>query len=216
MIAAAGLGSRLGHGLPKCMLEVGGVPILTRMIETLEAHTDRVHVVVGYREEMVIDYVSAHHRNVVLVRNPDFRRTNTIDSYLLGAIGLTGPLLFVDGDLVIRPSSLESFLHQGALESPLVGVTPSASEDGVFVFLEEDDGVLHVQQFRREPPSPFEWANVLLAAADVLVGHTGFVYQALEPLLPLPAGVVDVAEVDTEQDLRRTRAVVADWERQGE
>mgnify|MGYP003131060655 FL=1 len=56
VIACAGLGSRLGLGLPKCLIEVDGKTILTRLIESLRPHVSRIHVVIGYREELVADY----------------------------------------------------------------------------------------------------------------------------------------------------------------
>lgn len=211
MIAAAGLGSRLGHGLPKCMLDVHGTTILSRLIEAIAPHTDRIHVVVGYREEMVIDHVASHHRGVVLVRNPDFRTTNTITSLRLGARGLDGQVLFVDGDTVVRPASLSAFIQAGAQHPVLVGTAPAQSEDGVFVTVEAD-GEPQVRAFHRDNPSPFEWANILLAPREVLATGSGYVFEVLEPLLPLPRATLELAEVDTEQDLARARDVVAAWD----
>lgn len=215
MIAAAGLGSRLGHGLPKCMLEVEGSTILTRLIEAITPHTDRIHVVIGYREEMVIDYVSTHHRNVVLVRNRDFRTTNTITSFALGARGLSGQLLFVDGDTVVRPSSLASFVAHGVGRAVLVGTAPALSDDGVYVTLDEGSRTRDVVAFHRDNPSAHEWGNIFLAESQVLAGHNGYVYEALEALLPLPTAELELAEVDTERDLHRARATVRAWERSG-
>lgn len=85
------------------MLELGGITLLTRMIRLLESHISRIHVVVGYREDMVIDHCARYHPQVVLVRNPDFRTTNTAQSLALGALHLTGKCVFLDGDLVINP-----------------------------------------------------------------------------------------------------------------
>jgi CTP:molybdopterin cytidylyltransferase MocA len=212
VIAAAGLGSRLGHGLPKCMLEINGTPILSRLIDVIAPHTDRIHVVVGYREELVLDYVAGHHRDVVLVRNPEFRSTNTISSLAKGARGLAGQVLFIDGDTVVRPSSMTEFLGNGAEHPVLVGITPAASDDGVYVTVDESGTTPQVQAFHRDNPTPWEWANTLLAPQEVLAGFSDFVYQALEPRLPLPAAPIELAEVDTEQDLARAREAVGRWE----
>ena len=65
VIAAAGLGSRLGHGLPKCMLEIDGRTVLSRLVDAIRPHTDRIHVVVGYREEMIVEYCALYHRDLV-------------------------------------------------------------------------------------------------------------------------------------------------------
>lgn len=214
MIAAAGLGSRLGHGLPKCMLEIEGRTILSRLLETVSLQTDRIHVVVGYREELVIDYCATHHRDVVIVRNPDFRTTNTITSMAMGSRGLSGQLLFVDGDTVIEHSSLAAFVAAGQSSEILVGVAPARSDDSVYVTLtNREEGPLRVTAFHRDQPSDYEWANILLAPQRVIAEKTGYVFEALEPLLPLPVTEVNLAEVDTEQDLARANAVVSAWER---
>lgn len=210
MIPAAGLGSRLGHGLPKCMLEIDGKTILTRLVETLREHTDRIHVVVGYREELIIEHCATYHRDVVLVRNTDFRNTNTITSLALGARGLDGKLLFVDGDTILEPGSLAGFLETGENHDVLLGIAPAKSEDTVYVSVDHDRGV--VTGFSRETTSDYEWANLLLAPSAAIAGSTGYVYEALEPQLPLAAASVDLAEVDTEQDLRHAKSAIAAWE----
>lgn len=212
MIAAAGLGSRLGHGVPKCMLEIRGRTVLSRLIETLSAHTDTIHVVVGYREELVIDHVAAHHRDVVLVRNPDYRTTNTITSLRIGSRGIRGPVLFVDGDTVIEPGSLATFVATAATLPILMAVAPASSEHAVFTTTTGDGASLEVTSFDREVAQPFEWANVLVADRAVLAEGDGFVYEALEPLLPLAAAPLELAEIDTESDLEQALRTVARWE----
>lgn len=211
VIAAAGLGSRLGHGLPKCMLELGGRTILSRLIEDVQRHTDRVHVVVGYREELVIQHCAQHHRDVVLVRNPDFRTTQTIHSYRLGARGLPDAgVLFLDGDFVLAPGTLDAFLA-GRDHDLLVGVTPASSEHPVYAALGSGKDGAAVLQFSRQEPGPYEWASVLVAPPALLEGHDHFVYEALEPHLPLPSQVVELAEVDTAADLAVAQQRVEEW-----
>jgi CTP:molybdopterin cytidylyltransferase MocA len=212
VIAAAGLGSRLGHGLPKSMVEVGGRTILSRLIEELEQHTDRIHVVVGYREELVIQHCALHHRNVVIVRNPDFRGTQTIHSYRLGARGLPGPsVLFLDGDGVLAPGGLSRFLRAAQDRATLVGVTPAGSEHPVYAAVADGASGINVTRFDRAAPAPYEWASVLVAPPSLLEGHDNFVYEALEPHLPLPGETIELAEVDTAADLELAQEKVAEW-----
>lgn len=160
VIAAAGLGSRLGLGHPKCMLELGGITLLTRMIRTLEPHVSCIHVVVGYREDMVIDHCARYHPQVVLVRNPEFRTTNTAQSLAIGAQHLTGKCLFLDGDLVIEPESLCSFLHQASLSEMLLALCQPKSEQAVYVDTEKNAKSLMISGFTRERRTCHEWANV--------------------------------------------------------
>jgi CTP:molybdopterin cytidylyltransferase MocA len=212
VIAAAGLGSRLGHGLPKSMVEIGGQTILSRLIEEVEQHTDRIHVVVGYREELVIQHCALHHRNVVLVRNPEFRSTQTIHSYRMGARGLPAEgVLFLDGDFVLAPGTLSAFLAAADGRESLVGVTPAGSEHPVYARTALGTGGLEVNRFGREDAAPHEWASVLVAPPAILAGHDTYVYEALEPHLPLPAQIIHVAEVDTAADLELAQEKAAAW-----
>jgi choline kinase len=210
VIAAAGLGSRLGHGLPKCMLELQRKTILSRLIEALEGVVDRIHVVVGYREELVINLCSNLHRKVVIVRNPAYRTTNTVQSMALGAKGLNGKTLFLDGDLIIEPASLFKFLDAAQQHSVLVGIAPSQSENPVNVSLTETDckGPSQITAFTREPGYQYEWANVVAGPARMLDDAAGYVYERLEKDLPLPCSCLNLREIDTIADLESAKRFV--------
>lgn len=211
VIAAAGLGSRLGHGLPKCMVEVEGTPILTRIIEAVSAHVDRIHVVVGYREELVADYCAIHHRDVVLVRNPDFRATTTGHSYLLGARGLGERALFLDGDILVRPEQLAGILRAGTEHETVVGITRATTDDGVTVELTGPPETPSVVGFARRGGHDYEWANVMVGPPSAIGDGDGYVFEALATQLPLAAAYIEMAEVDTDADLDRATAFVRDW-----
>lgn len=203
VIAAAGLGSRLGMGLPKCMLEIDGKTLLTRLVEALRPIVPRIHVVVGYREELVIEHCARLHRDVVIVRNPDFRGTNTAASMAMGSQGLRSKALFLDGDLLVSPASLARFAEAAVRESTLVGVTRSTSEQAVYVDLDgsPSQSPCQLRRFSREHASPWEWANVVCTDPRFVDGARGYVFQELEKSLPLPAMEIALAEVDTPADL---------------
>jgi len=204
VIAAAGLGSRLGHGLPKCMVEIGGRTILTRLVSSLSKYVNRIHVVVGYREEMIISLCANLHRNVVIVRNPEYRTTNTVQSMALGARGLTGKTLFLDGDLIIDPVSLGVFLEKACKHPILVAIAESSSENPVNVDLMDSpcsQDALMVRAFAREAGRKYEWANVVAGPARMLDGATGYVYERLAEHLPLDSAIIRLREIDTASDL---------------
>lgn len=73
IIAAAGLGSRLGHGKPKALIEVGGRTVIERMLTDCLSDEKDIRVVVGFQEQEVIDHVRSIRPDVIFVRNPDFR-----------------------------------------------------------------------------------------------------------------------------------------------
>ena len=168
VIAAAGLGSRIGMGMPKCMIEINGMTILTRLITTLRSHFPVIHLVIGYREEMVIKYCSTHHRDVVLVRNPDFITTNTAYSLSKGSQHLSGKILYLDGDLLISPESLAKFLAAARGRNILVGLTDAKSENAVFVHGEVSGDIINISGFSRNKQSNLEWANVVVAPNDLM------------------------------------------------
>ncbi|MFC3682031.1 NTP transferase domain-containing protein [Hydrogenophaga luteola] len=206
VIAAAGLGSRLGYGIPKCMLEIGGSTLLSKLIDTLTPLVRRIHVVVGYREEMIVDLVARRHRDVVLVRNPQFRTTNTAQSMALGARGCHGKVLFLDGDLLIEPESLQAFVTEAACHPLLIGVTPSSSENAVYVTTRtQARGETLVTGFTRTQATPLEWANVFAGPADALDGEVRYVFNRLEQQLPIPCSELNLREVDTVADLSEAR-----------
>lgn len=208
VIACAGLGSRLGMGMPKCMIEIEGVTLLSRLIHALQPLVPRIQVVVGYREELIIDHCARHHRDVVLVRNPDYRTTNTAHSIRLGSIGMQSRVLYLDGDLIIDPASLRAFVEAAAAVPLLVGVTRAKSTQAVFVSTVEGvDGVVdQVSAFHRDPVTPWEWANIFAGPPGLLVAGTRYVYECIEPLLPAAARALDLFEVDTPEDLALAQA----------
>lgn len=215
VIASAGLGSRLGHGLPKSMLEINGRTVLSRLIESLRPHVKGVRVVVGYREDLVIGLCASLHRDVVIVRNPEFRTTNTVQSMAMGARGLSGKVLFLDGDLIVEPGSLSHFIAKAADVPSLVAVAPSRSENPVNVVVDGPESRMLVTRFTRDAGHPYEWANVVAGPADMMDGAEGYVFQRLEEHLPLDAALLDLREVDTPADLELAKAFALQVDEQG-
>lgn len=89
VVLAAGAGSRLG-GRPKCLLELGGVPLIRRTLIALSgAGVDEVVVVLGHHAEAIEPVVAPF--PVTLVRNPD-PDAGQVSSQRLGLAALTGKL----------------------------------------------------------------------------------------------------------------------------
>jgi choline kinase len=195
------------------MLEIGGRSILSRLIETLRSRVERIHVVVGYREELIIDLCARNHRDVVIVRNPDFRTTNTARSMALGAQAYSGKVLFMDGDLLISPASLTTFIEQSSREDWLMGVAPTTSENAVGV--KRDIATATVSEFTNDEITTHEWANVFSGPARALDRAENYVFEELRLHLPMPAFELDLCEIDTVADLDRARAFGKKLDRMG-
>lgn len=213
VIAAAGLGSRLGLGMPKCMISINKTPILTRMLRMLEGHVETIVVVTGYREELISEYCEKNFRNVIIARNPDFATTNTAHSLSLGARFAEGKTIFLDGDLLLEKQSLASFFQIAQKSEILVGVAQTKTDQPVYADCVGDlFGGLVVNGFSRGNASTLEWANLVVGPKDLMDGAQHFVFERLAERLPLQAALVEVEEVDTPQDMVRAEAALKMWE----
>jgi choline kinase len=204
LIAAAGIGSRLGMNLPKCLVEVNGRSLLERLLSDVLKDEADVRVVVGFRAEEVIAKARAVRNDLLFVRNPSFRDTSVRHSFWLAARHVKQSCIIIDGDTLIEPASWRAFRHAADQHDTLVGVTPSSTTDAVFA----DVGVLdqQVRRFTRSERLGYEWCGVAKMAPQLFDRHTDYVYQCLEPILPAPAFELEIAEVDTQQDLRLAMA----------
>lgn len=90
IILAAGTSTRLRpltDEIPKCLLEVGGRPLLERTIENvLTAGIKEIHVVIGYRAEMVRQFIEQRFpgQQIHFIINPNYATTENAYSLLLG------------------------------------------------------------------------------------------------------------------------------------
>ncbi len=98
VLLAAGQGRRLGRGIPKCLLEVGGKTLLARHLEALKGYD--VTVVVGYRKEMILERLP---RGIEVRQNERYAE----GSILSAACGLAdGEMILMDADVVYDPELL--------------------------------------------------------------------------------------------------------------
>lgn len=197
VIAAAGFGSRLGRGHPKCLVEFRGRTLLDRQLELL-ADVPDVRIVVGFQEELVVEHALALRSDVTIVRNPAYASTTTLNSYEMGARHLTSPCLFMDADIVFERESFRRFVSRSAQTGgPLVGFTDAKTADAVYVSVDGDT----VTGFSREDATPYEWANLAYLPARYCEGGHDSVYAHLSKDLPLPGAHIVSHEIDRVEDL---------------
>ncbi len=201
VIAAAGLGSRLGHGKPKCLVRIDGVSVLAHLMH-LVADVPDVRVVVGFMEAEVIAELAKVRPDAIVVRNPAFRTTTTLHSYAMASRGVRGDCLFMDADILVVPETFRRFMAECRRGEPRLALTQSRSTDAVYVELE--DGL--VSGFRRDRPTEYEWANISWLPTRFFeeIGQTA-VYEHLRKRLPLRVGMLDSYEIDTARDLDRAK-----------
>jgi choline kinase len=111
LILAAGEGSRLAdrRERPKCLREVGGVPLLHHQLAALAAvDVLDVLVVVGYKQARIRDSVGSWAR---FVTNERYAETNSMYSFLLGERALDDDLLVMNSDIYCDPRMFEVLLE---------------------------------------------------------------------------------------------------------
>ena len=144
VILAAGMGRRLGEltgDNTKCMLEVNGVKLIDRALESLaECNLSRIVLVVGYKRENVMRYVGNSYKGVeiVYVENPIYDKTNNIYSLYLAKEYLEAEdTLLLESDLIYEPAVVHRIVENDYPNLALVDKYESWM-DGTVVLLNEE------------------------------------------------------------------------------
>ncbi len=117
LLLAAGTGTRLQPltlDAPKCLTEVGGIPILERLINNLRVQGfRRLIVVIGYLGGCIQEFLGQRtgDMRVDYVLNPDYRITNNIYSLWLARQQIHEPFLLIESDLVFEACMLDNMLQ---------------------------------------------------------------------------------------------------------
>ncbi|MCL6487392.1 MAG: phosphocholine cytidylyltransferase family protein [Alicyclobacillus mali] len=113
IILAAGVSRRmrpLTDERPKCLLPVGPKAVIDWQFEALLKNgIHDVIMVVGYRKEMIHDYIRTHHPsfNVRFIENPAYESTNTLFSLSHALRDWSGDFFYMNADVVYDARVLE-------------------------------------------------------------------------------------------------------------
>ncbi len=123
VILAAGVGSRLGRPLPKCLsILPTGESIMGRQIRIFrEMGAREIIVVVGFKKTLVME----QHPGVYFRYNPLFYITNTSKSLLCALEDLDDDVIWANGDVIFDPSVIK-----GIMDSPYNTVAVNKSKCG--------------------------------------------------------------------------------------
>ena len=176
IISCAGMGSRLGAGIPKALVEIDGKSLIVRTLELLKNVRD-VRVVVGYQSEKVIEAVKKFRSDVIFVYNRDYMNNGTAASVSLALDGAQEYFLTIDGDLIVHPEDMEKMLNT---EGEFICGTKVDSENPVKMSINESNMVV---SFSREL-GEYEWTGVTCLKTSGVQKGERHVYQMIEPLLP--------------------------------
>lgn len=196
IIPAAGLGTRLGGDIPKCLVNIHGRTLLEWQLELLAGFDVVVTVVCGFKGELVKDLVRQKGLAVDLVMNEEFMSGGSADSVRLGVRQDIQSTVVLDGDLLVHPESIAHFFDQN--NDFLVGWTKVRTSNPVFIRRNGNA----VVEFSRTFSTLSEWSGPLRCPGEFASQmRTGHIFESLIECLPLPGQEVNCVEIDDAADL---------------
>ena len=149
IILAAGMGRRLGKLTAddtKCMVRLGGVPIIDRMISQIISNgINKITLVVGYKADHLIEHLSGRFPDVEIgfIRNTIYDKTNNIYSLSLAKdLLMEDDTILLESDLVFEDGILKKILDNDYPDLALVDKYESWM-DGTMVKLGEDNTIVN-------------------------------------------------------------------------
>lgn len=200
VISCAGLGSRLGMNIPKCLLPIHNQRMIDYILDLL-VEIPNVFIVVGFEANQVMDYIVKKRPDAIFVYNHLFANSTNAYSLYLATRHLNDPFLSIDGDLLIDKKSFQNFIDKIKPERSLLGITKAKSQDAVYAITSEQQ----VIGFSREKNSEWgwEWSGVAYFSNIKIPIDGKFIFEELTQYLPLDAFPIECYEVDTPQDLEQ-------------
>ncbi len=195
IISCAGMGTRLGIGSTKALVDICGKPMIIRQLEMLDEVED-VRIVVGYQAQKVIDVAKEYRKDLTFCFNYNYKTTGTAASFSKALLCAKELVVSLDGDLLVNPDDMKAFIHDDT--EKIGGCTPG-TDDPVLMQLNEKKEVI---AFSREK-GELEWTGMSQVRTERLVPDDRHLYYMLEPLLPLKAQVIRTKEIDTFNDYEK-------------
>ena len=203
VLSCAGIGSRLGLGQTKALININGKTLIRHQLELLK-DVDDLRIVVGYQAHDIVKEVLKYRKDVIFVYNHNYFETKTGASYFLGAKDANEYVIEWDGDLLVHPNSIKKILMQ---EGEFVCYTNCASEEPVFVRTDENGSVL---SFSRKAGT-YEWTGPACLKRSNIHYSSENVYNQIEPYLPISGLKIEAYDLDTYEDYKNVCKHIQEW-----
>lgn len=191
IISCAGMGKRLGEGIPKALVKINGKTLLQRTLELLNDVED-VRIVVGYCAQDVILEAQKYRDDITFVFNHEYAINGTGASVALAAKYAREFILTIDGDVIVHPDDMPKIIFAN---EEFVGGCEISTDEPVFLKTCNDE----VLSFSREC-GEYEWTGITLLKTARVQYTDGHVYGLIEPFLPMKYKILRMKEIDTKND----------------
>ena len=176
IILAAGMGKRLGEltkGNTKCMIEVGGETLISRLLRQLDRqHLSRIVMVIGYKAQELRDYLATlpTATPIEFIENTIYDKTNNIYSLYMAKDYLCAEdTLLFESDIIMEDAVINKLVNHPYPNLALVDKFESWM-DGTVVTLDSENRILRFipnSQFRYEEiPQYYKTVNIYKFSRD--------------------------------------------------
>lgn len=203
VLTCAGVGSRLGLGQTKSLVNLEGRPLIQWQLDLFRDVED-LRIVVGFQARAVMNEVRKTRPDAVFVNNRKYFETKTGASFYLGARHAGEYVVEWDGDLLVHPDDAGLCLRP---DGEYLGYSDITSEEAVFVKLDKSGMVSAFSRERGE----YEWTGPACLRRDRVKYTPGNVFNQFEEYLPLKGLKIRACDVDTYGDYLRAREFIRYW-----
>lgn len=204
VLSCAGIGSRLGLGKTKALVQINGIPILNYLIDYF-SEIDDLRIVVGYQANEVITLALKQRRDVIFAFNHNYFHTKTGASLALGSRFCLEYVLAWDGDFMAKVSDVKKIIEKSG---EFICCTLPTSSDPIFV--RTDVSGRQAIGFSTVN-GQLEWSGPAKIKRENIRYNDGNTYELLEQVLPLPVFLISGSDVDTYDDYLRLPTLLREW-----
>ena len=203
VISCAGIGSRLGLGLTKALVQINGGSLISWQLK-LFRNVEDLRLVIGFQGSEIIEEVRKYRDDVIFCYNQKYFETKTGASFFLGARHGNNYSMEWDGDLLVHPEDVKMLLET---DGEFICYSDKSSDEAVWVQTDEE-GKVHA--FSRER-GDYEWTGPACISKANLTYSSQNVFNMFEPFLPMKGIKVRAYDIDTYNDYLRVSEITRDW-----
>ncbi len=191
IICCAGMGTRLGIGTTKALVDTCGVPLIIRELQLLNDFDD-IRIVVGYQAEKLLQIVNSYRSDIMYVFNYQYETTGVADSLRKALLGAREYVICLDGDTLINPTDFKLFVNS---ENECIAVSSITSAEPIKAVVKNNKVEKLSKNF-----GTMQWSGIAKVQSCKLSETSSHVYDLLNEILPMDYVKIDTREIDTPED----------------
>lgn len=203
VLSCAGIGSRLGLGQTKALINLNGRSLISWQLEFFKEVED-LRIVIGFQAGDIVKEVLRFRKDVIFIYNHNYFETKTGASFFLGSKDANEYVIEWDGDLLVHPEDVKKCLD---FDGEYIGYSSKMSDEAVFVRTNTAGDVL---SFSNEN-GDFEWTGPACIKKEKIRYTSGNVFNQIEEYLPMKGLKVRAQDVDTYEDYQRAINFIKSW-----